>query len=70
MESVFKGKTAFQSLYILKTLTGCLNLNKYHSLQGYDLAINSPMSETLQLPCALVRWGHYRVDKYCGVWST
>lgn len=40
---VFKGRTAFQSLCILKAFTGCLNLNKYYSLQDYDLVINNPM---------------------------
>lgn len=40
---VFKGRTAFQSLCILKALTGCLNLNKYHSLQGCDLNTAAPL---------------------------
>lgn len=39
---VFKGRTTFQSSCVLKTLTGCLNLNKNHSLQGYGLAVINP----------------------------
>lgn len=40
---VFKGRTAFQSLCVLKALTGCLNLNKYRLLQGYDLNTAAPL---------------------------